>query len=265
MPRDLSIPHVFVLQTAANDRRERWRLLKDKIAAYCVTAGGLSIILAVVLIFFYLLYVVFPLLLPAHANSVSVYPTPEAALGKTVFLSLEEQDEVAVRFTDTGKAIFFKVADGGMIDVENLPIPENTQIVSFAHDGLDKNIVAYGLSDGRALVVKHEYKQTYSGNKRTIVPSIQYPLGKTALVIDSQGQALAKLELKLGGKHNLIIAKTADNRVVLCDFSKKESLFDEDAELTRTETLVDTAGGEVDYILMDKQQHNLYLGNGMAT
>ncbi|MDD2759542.1 MAG: phosphate ABC transporter permease, partial [Methylomonas sp.] len=66
-----------LLQLSSTDAYQRWRLLKDKIVAQAVVFGGLSIIFAVVLIFFYLLYVVFPLLLPSHAEAVSHYDAPE--------------------------------------------------------------------------------------------------------------------------------------------------------------------------------------------
>jgi phosphate transport system permease protein len=56
-------PHSSQLDMMASDRYQRWRLVKDKLVARAVVVGGLSIIGAIVLIFFYLLYVVFPLLL----------------------------------------------------------------------------------------------------------------------------------------------------------------------------------------------------------
>ncbi|MGZ4958257.1 MAG: ABC transporter permease subunit [Methylomonas sp.] len=254
-------PESSLLQTSTSDRYQHWRLIKDKIVARCVVAGGLSIIGAIVLIFFYLLYVVFPLLLPSHAEPVGHYGIPEASLGKTVFLAMEEQNEIAVRFTDTGKAVFFRVADGSTVATENLPIPEQAQITSFAHGSLDKGIVAYGLADGRALVVKQDYKQTYPGGKRLITPSLQYPLGNEPVVVDSKGQALTQLEVKLDDKASTLLAKTADNRIVLSNFSKKESMFDDEISLERSETMLETVGNDVDFMLLDKEQRNLYLAN----
>lgn len=250
-----------LLQTSASDRYQRWRLVKDKIVARCVVAGGLSIIVAIVLIFFYLLYVVFPLLLPAHAESAGRYDAPEPGLGKTVFLAVEEQNEVAVRFTDTGQAIFFSVADGSTIATENLPIPQQVQITSFIHGSLDKGVVAYGLSDGRALVVRQDYKQTYPGGKRLISPSLQYPLGREPVIVDSKGLALTQLEVKLNDSNTTLLAKTADNRIVLGSFSKKESMFDDEVSLERSEAVLDTTGNDVDFMLLDKEQRDLYLAN----
>ena len=250
-----------LLQLSSNDAYQRWRLLKDKIVAQAVVFGGLSIILAIVLIFFYLLYVVFPLLLPAHAEAVKQYSAPEPALGKTAFLSMEEQNEVGVRFTDQGKAIFFNVADGTTQRIEPLPIPEGVQITSYAHGGVDKGVIAYGLSDGRALVVKHAYKLSYPDNKRVITPSIQYPLGREPVQVDNGGQPLIKLAVKLGDKGSTLIAKTVDNRLVLSNLSKKESLFDDEVTWERTDSDIDLSGESIEFVLMDKEQRNLYLAS----
>ena len=45
-----------------------WRSRKDRVVRWLIAVGGVSVILAVVLIFFYLLWVVFPLFLPAGAR-----------------------------------------------------------------------------------------------------------------------------------------------------------------------------------------------------
>lgn len=250
-----------LFQTATSDSYQRWRLLKDKMVARGVVAGGLSIILAVVLIFFYLLYVVFPILQPSSAESVSRYDVPQPEQGRTVFLSMEEQNEVAVRFTDIGKAVFFSVATGQVLRVDALAIPEQVQITSYAHGGVDKGVIAFGLSDGRAVVVKHDYKLSYPGGKRVITPAILYPLGNQPIVVDKQGQALTKLAVKLGDKSSSLLAKTADNRIVLSSLSKKESLFDDEGSWESTDSVIEVAGDQIDFILLEKELRNLYLAS----
>jgi phosphate transport system permease protein len=242
-------------------KHQQWRLLKDKLATYLVTAGGLSVIVAIVLIFFYLLYVVFPLLIPARAEMVSRYPAPDYAQGKTVFLGMEEQHEVASRFTDSGKVIFFKVADGAVISEDAIPIPAQAQIVSFAHGNMEKNIVVYGLSNGGCVIVKHEYTQTFNNGKRLITPSLQYPLGKEPIIADSKGAAISKITVSLSDKNNIILARTADNRVILSNLTKQSSLFDDEGSLERSETEIVEPGNNADYLLVDKEQRNLYLAS----
>ncbi|MGR8998996.1 MAG: phosphate ABC transporter permease, partial [Gammaproteobacteria bacterium] len=190
---------------------ERWRLIKDKLARYGIVAGGLGVIVAVVLIFFYLLYVVFPLFLPATAESVSQYDVPEQALGKTALLEVEEQNEVAARFTDTGHVVFFAVATGKIISNEAVKIPEGAHIVSFAQGSpIKEGAVIYGLSDGKAVIVKHKYKVTYPNNIRLITPLIDYPMGEAPLVIDESGAPLEKIAVKIGHDASTIAAKSAD-------------------------------------------------------
>ena len=238
---------------------ERWRLIKDAIARYGVVAGGLGVIVAVVMIFFYLLYVVYPLFLSAKAESVSQYDVPESALGKTVLLGIEEQNEVAVRFTDTGQVLFFAVATGKPILNEAVKIPEGAQIVSFSQGSpISGGSVVYGLSDGKAIVVKHQYKVTYPNNVRLITPSLAYPMGEAPLVIDESGAALEKIAVKIGDNASTIVAKTGD-KIRLSHFEKEKSLFADEATVTRTDSVLDYAAADVTDILIDKDEHNLYL------
>ncbi len=247
------------LTVSVSQKHQQWRLLKDKITAYGVTVGGLSIILAIVLIFFYLLYVVFPLLLPAQAKPLANYPLPAAESGASLWLSMEEQNEIGVRFTNSGQAVFFKTEDGGVISTVKLPIPETTAISGFGRASQDSGEIGYGLSDGRALLAKLSYKSNYVGNKRSIAPSLEYPMGVTPLALDPKQQAISLISFKIGEKAAAILIKTADNRILLTGLSQKQSMLDEDAAWDSSIAELDASGQEVDYLLLDKQQRNAYL------
>ena len=255
--------HSSALKQSSAGAHERWRLIKDAMARYGVIAGGLGVIVAVVMIFFYLLYVVFPLFLPASTESVSRYAVPESALGKTVLMEIEEQNEMAVRFTDTGHVIFFQVATGKPVLTETVKLPEGSQIVSFAQGSPNnEGAVIYGLSDGKAVIVKHQYKITYPDNVRLITPSLTYPLGEAPLVIDESGAALEKIAVKIGDKASTVVAKSA-GKIRLSHFEKETSLFSDEVTVTRTDSVLDYAAADVSDILIDKEEQNLYLlGNG---
>ncbi len=239
---------------------QRWRLIKDNVAGKGVIIGGLSVIVAIVLIFFYLLYVVFPLFGSAEAEHVSEYKVPEIESGKTLLLAMEEQNEVAVRFTDQAKAIFFQVETGKTISIESLVIPEGVSISSFSQGSPATGIIAYGLSDGRAIIAKHAYKISYPNDKRLITPVIEYPLGKDALVIDTEGNALEEVTVKIDEELTTIAAKTQGNRIVLNSYSKEESLFGDD-NLEQTTSVLDSIGMDVKYLLVEKEQRLMYLAS----
>jgi phosphate transport system permease protein len=244
-----------------------WRLIKDAMARYGVIAGGLGVIVAIILIFFYLLYVVLPLFLSASAEPANKYPLAESSLGQTWLLAIEEQNEVAARFTSAGKVIFFEIATGKTISAQSLVLPQGARITSFAQGSpASEGAVIYGLSDGRALVVKPEYQVTYPNNQRLISPSLSYPLGEQALEIDKTGAALEKVAVRTGDESTTIVVKTADkppgiSKILLTSLVKEQSLFAEEAALARTDAVLDMSAADIDTILIDKEDRDLYLIN----
>jgi phosphate transport system permease protein len=244
---------------AASKPYQKWRLIKDALARYGVVVGGLGVIVAIVLIFFYLLYVVLPLFGSATATSIAEYDVPELKLGKTVLLETEEQNEVAVRFTDSGQVVFFDVVTGKTLLNQAITIPEGSHITSFAQSSLiSQGGVAYGLSDGKAIIVNHQYKVTYPNNKRQITPSLEYPLGEQPLVIDESGAALEKLAVKVEADKTIVVAKAAD-KVHLVSFAKEQSLFADTAATTRTAAVLEASGKTIVDLLIDKEDSQLYL------
>ncbi|MCK9396465.1 MAG: ABC transporter permease subunit [Methylobacter sp.] len=253
------------IKISSGEYYHRWRLIKDALARYGVVVGGLGVIVAIVLIFFYLLYVVYPLFISATAEPVSEYAVPEQALGSTLLLEMEEQNEIGARFTDSGHVVFFDAADGKTILTQAVAIPEGAHIASFSQGSpINEGAVIYGLSDGRAVVVKHQYKVTYPNNVRLITPSLKYPLGEQALVLDESGAALEKIAVSVGNDSTTIVAKTADTpnaegKIRLANFQKEQSLFSDEAALTRTDSVLEMSAAGVEDILIDKEEANLYL------
>lgn len=253
------------IKISSGELYQRWRLVKDALARYGVVVGGLGVIVAIVLIFFYLLYVVYPLFISATAQPVSEYAVPEQALGNTLLLEMEEQNEVGARFTDSGQVVFFEVASGKTLLTQAVAIPEGAHITSFAQGSpINEGAVIYGLSDGRAVVVKHQYKVTYPDNVRVITPSLKYPLGEQPLVMDESGAALEKIAVKAGNDATTIVVKTADTpqgagKIRLVNFQKEQSLFAEEAALTRTDSIFEQPAANIADILIDKEESNLYL------
>jgi phosphate transport system permease protein len=64
-------------------------------------------------------------------------------------------------------------------------------VTSFSAGDLSQKAVAYGLSDGRMIILQQDFKTTFKQDAedsekdiRTITPSIDYPVGNEPLVID---------------------------------------------------------------------------------
>jgi len=177
--------------TSAAKKLRKFRALKDKLARSSIAVGGISVIVAVMLIFFYLLYEVAPLFQSAEISKwqhreqvVEPYATP--GTGETLFLAMEEQAEIGFRISAAGELTFFRTIDGEVISQQQAALPEGTSVTSFALASEASAIFSLGLSNGEVLVMKHEYKSTYPNGERLITPQITYPLGEAPIEL-SQG------------------------------------------------------------------------------
>ena len=113
-------------ETAKFDLLMRWRMLKDHIARHAVGIGGISVIVAIILIFVYLLYVVIPMFEGAEIRKVASYTLPGE--DKALFYAMEEQAEVGVQVSQDGKILFFQTENGATIKELTLPLPVGVEI-----------------------------------------------------------------------------------------------------------------------------------------
>lgn len=190
-------------------------------------------IFSVVLIFFYLGYVVLPLFKPASVEPLVEYSLSDGTPGRTLYLGTEELDQVGFQVLESGVIRHFKMADGAEIDRVTLPLGEGT-ISSFAVGRLDSGVMALGLSNGRALVVKQKFNVTYPDDVRTVTPETEYPLGEEALDVDEEGRPLTKLALSNNEDGSILVAAiTDDGSVVYNSVTVEESLLG-DADISST-------------------------------
>ncbi len=247
------------LQALISERYQQWRLIKDKLVRYGVVAGGLGVIAAIVLIFFYLLYVVMPLFGDAEMSAINAYGSPEPALGKTYALAVEEQNEVGVRVTETGQFVFFAAESGKVIQTRSIAIPEGSAITSFSQARpVTQGGYVFGLADGKVAVAQVKYMVTYPNNTRLITPSVEYPQGEEALILDETGAKIEKLAAVVDGDNVVIAAKSA-GKIKLVNLSREQSLFADEAKLNRTDAVLDIAADNINHLLLNKDGNLLYL------
>lgn len=241
-------------------RRRAWREFKDKLAKHCVAVGGLSVIFAIVLIFFYLLYVVQPLFHGADTAIQSEYTTNFAG---STHLTLNEYNDVASRLDMEGQVQFFDANDGHLISNIPLALPVDSRITSFSYGAPSTGVFAYGFDDGRALVFKQNYKISYPNDIRLITPLIEYPMGPDALMVDIDTAPLTLLTVQSNSDQTTLAALTDDQRLVLTSVVREQDFLDEDVftvEQKTTEIALDPRDTQT-HIRLDIDQNELYVVN----
>ena len=203
------------------EMRYNQRALKDRLTRYFVASGGISVIIAILLIFFYLLYVVIPMFGSADIKESVSYTVADNA--KTLHLGLEEQGSIGVRFTDNGHVIFFDTESGSTVLDEFLDLPAKISSVAASLD-----LVVLGLENGAALAVRYKFDLSYPDDVRTLTPRLEFPLGEELLSLDESGQALAQVVIQLSENVVGIAAITGDNRIVFAQYLREESFISEE-------------------------------------
>ena len=87
---------------------DRSRLFKDRFAKFGITAGGIMVLVALLLIFFYLLYVVQPIFESAKVEKRDSFHVANSQ--QIAGLGVEEQTEVAYLLSQQGQVDFYSVA-----------------------------------------------------------------------------------------------------------------------------------------------------------
>ncbi|MBU2967730.1 ABC transporter permease subunit [Amphritea sp. 2_MG-2023] len=238
--------------TPAARRGRKLRALKDKVASVGIGLGGVSVIIAILLIFFYLLYEVIPMFRSAEVqpwvhNDQVVEPYAVPGAGKTLYMAMEEQAEIGIRVTDQGNIIFFSTTSGEVIKSIQASLPVGATITSFAMVSENSRMFALGLSNGQALVFKHTYKSTYPDGKRVILPNIAYPLGEQP--IDVASTALEHLTISGSEGSYALIGGNQENLQAIF-ISQTENMFTGDVELEESTTKLPDLGIKIKKMLL---------------
>ncbi|GAB3277184.1 ABC transporter permease subunit [Parahaliea aestuarii] len=148
--------------------RAKLRYIKDRLATVSITAGGTGVLLAILLIFFYLLYEVLPLF-----GSAEVEPGVQHdwAGEAPALLYVEEQGEVGLSVSAGGEAQFFRVEDASVISRRDLAAG-HAPVTVIARDSAEGRLLALGHGDGEVTLARHDYRVTYPDDGRLITPSL---------------------------------------------------------------------------------------------
>ena len=232
-PMTNTSPSRIDFNTPALQRKRRLRALKDRLTKWYVLVGGLAVLATITLIFFYLAYVVLPLFRGAELTTLQQQtPAWLQDAGRPLLLAIEEQNEIGLRISDQGEAVFFELASGKEIKHETLAIPAGRTLVSLQQGMPGSALVVAGLSGGEALVLHHSYKVSYPGDKKTVTPQIDYPYGQEPFRLDPQGRPLEHVNLSAAdGK--LLLAGATGSELHLLQLSESENMMT--GEISREE------------------------------
>jgi phosphate transport system permease protein len=230
------------------------RYLKDRLAKGVVLTGGIGVIVALLLIFVYLLTEVAPLFAGADMKARKTFPIPGDG-SPTVFVAAEEQGEVGMRVGASGEVGFYDLHTGDSRATVSLPVGEH-RVQSMVEVSVERALLAAGLDDGSVLLFRHAYKVSYPNDQRLITPQIEYPKGEAPLAfLPSAPQVLAVRENDDG---MMFVGADSAGVVSLKSFEVTTSLFGE-ATITENPVQSFTPPVKPDFLLLGPGMDWLYV------
>lgn len=219
--------------------------------------GGIGVIIAIMLIFVYLLYIVLPLFRGAEITSETQINTTNTLTKPPINFAIDEYAEIGFVIDEDGLAQYIQLKGGSVID--SSPLANSAGMTSLAKGAESQSVFAVGLSDGTLRLIKQAYAISFPNDQRKITPSLIYPLGEEPLIIDEGGQPLHTIAVQSDDDQTTIAAVTNDSRVLLVRFTKEESFMDETSTIERSSTLIDLPGERAIKMRIDVDQEELYL------
>lgn len=204
----------------------RWRRFKDVGATFSITLGGSSVLVAILLIFFYLLYEVAPLFGSAQLNEAEEQSWQAGSL--PAYLAVEEQGEVGLSLQADGRGQFFSVAEGAALQRLELG-NDSSAITAIGAESSAARLVALGHRDGSLRLLRHEYRLSYPDGKRVITPRIEWQYEGLELSVGSE--AIKSVIVRDGEEALVAFVQQEDGDIEGVRFSKGEDILSGDVSL----------------------------------
>ena len=243
------------------DRLGKWRKAKDTAANITITGGGLAVLGAILLIFFYLLYEILPLFQSAKLELTERYEivqTGDSKSAETLYLGMEEQAEIATRLDGSGHITFFRSSTGEIVDSKQLPVGEGVD--SFGLNSEQQPLMALAGGAG-VLLAQPTYKISYPNDQRLITPVVDYPYGEALIDIgipESSGGLIDTIAVR-DGEEELVLIGKVDNALYGMRFIKEEDFLTEETVLIKEQLALPIIDIDINWIAIGSDQQWLYL------
>jgi len=200
---------------AIASKSANYRKVKNSLAKWIITLGGISVLFTLVLIFMYLLYVIKPIFESAKVDAKVQFVIPEQS--KVLATGVDELKEVAYSITEQGSINFYQLVDGagykaGEKILSKQLVADGETLVQLVNIGQNKKLLLD--SAGNVQLVVPSFAANFDSGERVIIPSVRYPLGEAYLPIDENNVVLSKLSFAMDDEKAIFVGFTQDKRLI---------------------------------------------------
>jgi phosphate transport system permease protein len=249
----------------------RSRQLKNSIARWGITLGGISVLFTLVLIFMYLLYVIKPIFESAKIELANTITLEKPV--KVLSTGVDELKEIIYQIDEQGNFRFFHLNANNKVSNSAL----NNSKTMFSQQVIDENRLLISVKDaegastnrkkilldntGAVKVAEAAFYATYNGDEKTLNASVVFPLGEAELPLDEQGMPITKVAMAMNNEHAIFVALTQDNRLIKTTLIAEDD-FNDDAEFETRYQEISTGPATVENILVSPDLMMAFVHSG---
>ena len=246
-------------QTNIALKTESTRKFKDKFAKYGVMTGGILVLCALLLIFFYLLYVVKPVFDSAHVDSREATSTLDKAYFAT---GIEEQTEISYAITPNATVDFFNAEDGmSGQQIASIATEVPGEITAYSQSAPHKGLFGFMNDDARLTIIKPFFKIDFKNNTRSLTPRVQLPFGEEPLpeLFDEEGYTVEKFVFAEEEGVLGILYQLQNGAVRYARLEGEENMFTEEIEWIVEQSELDFVDGKVERLLISPDASRIFI------
>ncbi len=239
----------------AEQRYRHFRTFKDKLFRFVMTAGGLTVIGALLTIFVFLVYVVLPLFQSAGMTQLGVIPLAGPA---PVRLDLAEHGDTAFALGGDASYRFFEISTGKSL-LEGRLTPPETILTALNDSTRSARTIAASFGHGKVLLASPQYRETFVGAQRTMTPALAYPLGPDPVQAVPKGKTIVAIAAEANDDGATIAALANDRMLYLTNYVKVASLLDGEQHVESTQVALKVMSDDVSFMTLNESQQALYV------
>ncbi len=232
-----------------------WRRFKDRAATVTVSAGGAGVLVAILLIFFYLVYEVLPLFGSAEIERRAEF---QFVVEAPLYTAVEEQGEIALAITAAGRAEFFDTSSGRQDLSVDLDGGSDLTLDLVVEERPENRLLALVYDNGDVLLAQHQYRLTYPDDVRVITPRIEYPYGEEPLRLQVAPYRLQHLALRDSEEALTLVGQTLKGEVLVKRWVKEENFLTGEIELEEEVLRLPVVQGDVAGLHISVDQRWIY-------
>lgn len=240
------------------------RQVKNSLAKWLITLGGISVLFTLVLIFMYLLYVIKPVFESAKISPVVSFAIEDQQ--QVLATGLDELQELAYTITTNGKINYYPLKPAHQSVTGDKKVARTFQ--ESINDSKIKHVINasenYKLlldENNHVFLISPKFQSSYDSGVREVIPHISYPLGEAFIAVDEQGAEFTHLSFAMNDERAVFVGFTKDKRLIKTILVAEDD-FNYDPAYEIEYQAIDLSTNQVDEILVTPDLSMAFIQSG---